>query len=223
MSEVRQAPAETPKIRRFFKISLIVGFLVLVNYGGSLVVEQINFQLWPEHEHLMITVLWIAIVVYVLWMAIPFVPGIELGLALMVMLGTRGIVLVYLCTLLSLSLSFTIGRLIPLNGFARFLGWLHLYKAQDLVLQLEPLNSEEKLNFLLRTAPSKVIPFLLKHRYLTIAIALNLPGNALIGGGGGIGLISGMSKLYPFPKYILLVSLAITPLPLLFLAGKLPI
>lgn len=223
MSEVRQAPAETPKIRRFFKISLIVGFLVLLNYGGSLVVEQINFQLWPEHEHLMITVLWFAIVVYVLWMALPFVPGIELGLALMVMLGTRGIVLVYLCTLLSLSLSFTIGRLIPLNGFARFLGWLHLYKAQDLVLQLEPLNSEEKLNFLLRSAPSKVIPFLLKHRYLMIAIALNLPGNALIGGGGGIGLITGMSRLYPFPKYILLVSLAITPLPLLLLAGKLPV
>lgn len=223
MSEARQAPAETPKIRRFFKISLIVGFLVLLNYGGSLVVEQINFQLWPEHEHLMITVLWFAIVVYVLWMALPFVPGIELGLALMVMLGTRGVVLVYLCTLLSLSLSFTIGRLIPLNGFAQFLGWLHLYKAQDLVLQLEPLNSEEKLNFLLRTAPSKVIPFLLKHRYLTIAIALNLPGNALIGGGGGIGLITGMSRLYPFPKYILLVSVAITPLPILLLAGKLPV
>jgi hypothetical protein len=124
---------------------------------------------------------------------------------------------------LSLSLSFTIGRLIPLNSFARFLGWLHLYKAQDLVLQLEPLNSKEKLDFLLRSAPSRVIPFLLKHRYLMIAIALNLPGNALIGGGGGIGLISGMSRLYPFPKYILLVSLAITPLPLLLLAGKLPV
>ena len=223
MSKVSQAPAETPKIRRFLKILLIVGFLILLNYCGSLVVEQVNFQLWPEHEHLMITVLWFAIVVYVLWMALPFVPGIELGLALMVMLGTRGVFLVYLCTLLSLSLSFTIGRLIPLNGFARFLGWLHLYKAQDLVLQLEPLNSEEKLNFLLRSAPSKVIPFLLKHRYLTIAIALNLPGNALIGGGGGIGLITGMSRLYPFPKYILLVSLAITPIPLLLLAGKLPV
>jgi len=223
MSEVRQAAAETPKIRRFFKISLIVGFLVVLNYGGSLVVEQINFQLWPEHEHLMVTVLWVAIVVYVLWMALPFVPGIELGLALMIMLGTRGIVLVYFCTLMSLSLSFTIGRLIPLNSFARFLGWLHLYKAWDLVLQLEPLNSEEKLNFLLRSAPSKIIPFLVKHRYLMIAVALNLPGNVLIGGGGGIGLISGMSRLYPFPKYILLVSLAITPLPLLFLAGKLPV
>jgi hypothetical protein len=223
MSEARQAPDETPKIRRFFKISLIVGFLVLLNYGGTLVVEQINFQFWPEHENLMITVLWFAIVVYVLWMALPFVPGIELGLALMVMLGTRGVVLVYLCTLLSLSLSFTIGRLIPLHGFARFLGWLHLYKTQDLVLQLEPLNSEEKLDFLLRSAPSKVIPFLLKHRYLMIAIALNLPGNALIGGGGGIGLITGMSGLYSFPRYILLVSVAITPIPLLLLAGKLPL
>ena len=223
MSEARQAHAETPRIRRFLKISLIVGFLVLVNYGGGLVVQQINFQVWPEHERLMITVLWLAIVVYVLWMALPFVPGIELGLALMVLLGTRGIILVYLCTLLSLSLSFAIGRLVPLNSFARFLGWLHLYKARDLVLQLEPLHSEEKLDFLLRSAPSKVIPFLVKHRYLMIAIALNLPGNALIGGGGGIGLISGMSRLYPFPKYILLVSLAITPLPLLVLAGKLPV
>ena len=223
MSEARRAPAETPKVRRFLKISLIVGFLVLVHYGGSLVVEQINFQIWPEHERLIITVLWLAIVVYVLWMALPFVPGIELGLALMVLLGSRGIILVYLCTLLSLSLSFTIGRLIPLKSFARFLGWLHLYKARDLVLQLEPLNSEEKLDFLLRSAPSKVIPFLVKHRYIMIALALNLPGNALIGGGGGIGLISGMSRLYPFPKYILLVSLAITPVPLLLLAGKLPL
>ena len=223
MSEARQAPAETAKIRRFLKISLIVGFLVLLNYGGSWVVGQINFQLWPMHEHLMITMLWLSIVVYVLWMAIPFVPGVELGLALMVMLGPKGVVLVYLCTLLSLSLSFTIGRLMPLSVFARFFDWLHLHKAQDLVVQLEPLNSEERLDFLMRTAPSKVTPFLLKHRYLMIAIALNLPGNALIGGGGGIGLITGMSRLYPFPRYILLVSLAITPLPIMILAGKWPL
>ena len=223
MAETPLAPFKTSKIRLFLKISLIVGFLVLLHYGGRVVVEEINFQLWPMHEHLMIIMLWFAIAVYVLWMAIPFVPGVELGLALMVMLGPRGVVLIYLCTLLSLSLSFTIGRLVPVNVFARFLGWLHLHRAQDLLLKLEPLNSEERLDFLLTTAPSKVIPFLLKHRYLMIAIVLNLPGNALIGGGGGVGLISGMSRLYPFPKYLLLVSLAITPLPLLILAGKWPL
>jgi len=223
MSEARQNNAANLKVRRFIKISLIVGFLVIVNYGGKIVVEQINFQLWPEHENLMIRVFWFSVVVYVLWMALPFVPGIELGLALMVFLGPKGVVLIYLCTLLSLSISFVMGRLIPIKAFSRFLGWLHLQKARNLMLQLEPLNSEEKQDFLLSTAPSKIIPFLLKHRYLMIAVALNLPGNAIIGGGGGIGLIAGMSRLCPFFKYILFVSFAITPLPILFIAGKLPV
>ena len=100
MSEARPTLSATPKLKLLFKISLVVGFLLLLNYGGSRVVEHINFQLWPEHEYLMITVIWFAIAVYVLWMAIPFVPGIELGLALMVMLGSKGVVLVYFCTLL---------------------------------------------------------------------------------------------------------------------------
>ena len=222
MSQPDPATAAAPKLKLLFKLSLLVGFLLVLNYGGSLVVEQINFQLWPEHEHLIITALWFSIGVYILWMAIPFVPGIELGLALMVMLGPKGVLLVYLCTLLSLSLSFAIGRLIPLKAFARFVGWLHLRKSRDLVLQLEPLNSEQKLDFLLKSAPSKIVPFLLKHRYLMIALVLNLPGNALIGGGGGIGLIAGMCRMFPFPKYVLLVSFAITPLPLIFFASTSP-
>ena len=222
MSEADQAPAATPKLKLLFKLLLLVGFLLVLNYGGSLVVEQINFQLWPEHEDLIITALWFSIGMYILWMAMPFVPGIELGLAIMVMLGTKSVLLVYLCTLLSLSLSYAIGRLIPLKAFARFLGWLHLRKSKDLVLQLEPLSSEQKLDLLLKSAPSKIIPFLLNHRYLMIALVLNLPGNAVIGGGGGIGLIAGMCRMFPFPQYVLLVSFAITPLPLLFLAGKSP-
>ncbi len=220
MSEARPAPAETAKLKLLVKILLLIGCLVLINYGGGLVVHKLNFQLWPEHEHLIVTMLWLSIGVYILWMAMPFVPGIELGLALMVMLGPPGVVLVYVCTLLSLSLSFAVGRLIPLKAFARFLGWLHLNKARDLVLKLEPMNPQERFDILLQSAPSKIVPFLLQHRYLMIALILNLPGNALIGGGGGIGLIAGMSKLYTFPRFFLLISVAITPLPLLFLAGK---
>ena len=221
MSEVPQTSTDIPRLKLLFKISLLVGLLVLINYGGSRVIEHINFQLWPEHDRFIITALWLSIGIYILWMALPFVPGIELGLALMVMLGPQGVVLVYLCTLLSLSLSFTFGRLIPLKALARFLGWLHLNKARELMLKLEPLNRNERFDTLLHSAPSKIVPFLLEHRYLMIALLLNLPGNALIGGGGGIGLITGMSKLLSFPRYLLLVSLAITPLPLLFLAGNL--
>jgi hypothetical protein len=122
MSGVDRVSASTPKLKLILKISLVIGFLLLINFAGGLVVERINFQLWPEHEHLMITVVWLVIAVYILWMALPFVPGIELGLALMVMLGHKGVILVYACTLLSLSLSFVIGGLIPLSAFSRFLG-----------------------------------------------------------------------------------------------------
>lgn len=221
MLVTRQPMAGTSRVKLLFKIAMVVGFAALLNYGGHLVVGRIEFQLWPEHEHMVITVLWISLLAYVLLMSLPFAPGIELGLALMMVLGPRGVVLVYVCTLLSLAMSYLIGRLIPLNGFARFLGWLHLQNARDLMIRLEPLDSDEKLNYLLKTAPARIIPFLLKHRYLMIALILNLPGNALVGGGGGIGMITGMSGLYSFQKYLLLISLAILPLPLVILSGKL--
>jgi len=118
---------------------------------------------------------------------------------------------------IALSLSFLFGRLLPPRHLARALGWFPITRARDLVTALETLDTEERLRFLLRSAPSRVVPFLLRQRYLIIGVLFNLPGNALIGGGGGIGLIAGMSRRFPFPKYLLLVCLAITPGPILFL------
>ena len=220
MSVAYQAPTEDPKVRPLLKIIMVAVLLLLLNFGGNQLVQRINIQFWPEHENLVITLLFLSVALYVLWMALPFVPGIELGLAIMALLGPKGVVLVYLCTLLSLSMGFALGRLIPLEVFSRFLAWLHLQKARNLIVQIAPLTPEEKLDFLLRNTPSKFLPYLLKHRLLMLAFILNMPGNAIIGGGGGIALIAGMSGLFTFPKYILFVSLAITPLPILFLSGK---
>lgn len=223
MPETSHAPAARAKFKLFLKLALIAGIILAVNYGGGTLIRKINIQLWPEHEHLIVTALWLSIGLYILWMALPFVPGIELGLGLMVLLGIKGVILVYLCTLISLSLSFAIGKRIPLNVIARLLGWLRLNKSRDMAHHLKTLSSEQKIDYLLKTAPVRIVPFLLKHRYLMIALVLNLPGNALIGGGGGIGLVTGMSGICSFPKYFLLISVAITPLPLLFLAGRLSV
>jgi hypothetical protein len=220
MFATRQTTATMSRIKVLLKIAIIVGIAALLNYGGHLVVDRIEFQLWPEHDHMVVAMFWLSVLAYVLLMALPFAPGIELGLALMMVLGPKGVVLVYFCTLLSLSLSFMVGRLIPLETFARFLGWLHLQSARNLLIRLGPLDAEQKLNHLLNTAPLKIIPFLLKHRYLMVAFILNLPGNALVGGGGGIGVIAGMSGLYPFFRYLVLIGLAISPLPLFVLYYK---
>lgn len=205
-------------IRLAGKILLFVGVLVFLNYAVGRLASLVAFQMWPEYADAAALLLLASTVAYILLLAIPFLPGIEVGLVLMAVLGVKGIILIYLCTVLALSLSFSFGRLLPPRYLARFLGWFNLKRARDLVEALAPLGPEERLHFLLRSAPSRIVPFLLRHRYLIIGMLFNLPGNALIGGGGGIGLIAGMSRLFPFPRYLLLVCLAITPGPVLFLA-----
>lgn len=217
MNELNGIDIKNSKTTRvIFVLSLLI-VVAALNIGGSWLAQQINFQLFPRHDSMLHAIVIGAVVFYIFLMAIPFMPGIEIGLALMLLLGNKGALLVYLCTLAALSLSFTIGRTIPPHFVCRLLNWLHLYKAGALVQKLEPLNQRKRLELLNEKAPSRIAPFLLKHRYLAIAFALNLPGNALIGGGGGIGLIVGMSKIVAFPAYIALLALAIAPVPLLFL------
>ncbi len=199
------------------KIALFLGVLFFLNYAVGWIANLFAFQMWPQHANIAFFLLFGSIVAYILLLAIPFLPGIEVGLMLMAMLGVKGIVLVYLCTVLSLSLSFLFGRLLSPRCVASTLEWFHLTKARDLVTSLEPLDGEDRLRFLLRSAPSRIVPFLLRRRYLIVGVLFNLPGNAIIGGGGGIGLIAGMSRLFPFPKYLLLIFVAITPGPIGFI------
>ena len=83
--------------------------------------------------------------------------------------------------------------------------------------RLAPLGAEDRLRMLVETAPARVVPFLLRHRYLAVAVAFNVPGNALVGGGGGIALAAGLSGLFQAPRFVAMVCLAISPIPLLIL------
>lgn len=184
---------------------------------GGWVAKTANFQLWPRHMRMLEGVLLAAACAYIVLMALPFTPGIEVGLSLMAALGRDGAVLVYAATIAALSLSFAMGRVVPLCSLGRVLRWFSMHRARDLVCQLEPMEPEQRIEYLLHCVPSKVVPFLVKHRYLVIAAALNVPGNALIGGGGGIGLLAGMSSLVSFPRYLLVVAAAVAPVPVIFL------
>ena len=50
--------------------------------------------------------------------------------------------------------------------------------------------------------------------YLALAVALNIPGNYLIGGGGGIALFAGVSRLFSVPGFVITIMLAVAPVPL---------
>jgi hypothetical protein len=154
-------------------------------------------------------------IAYAILMAIPFVPGAEIGFAVMMILGPKIVPLVYLCTLVSLNLSFLVGRFIPEKVLIKILHDLHLYKASQFLVDLQNLNSKQRLNLMLSRSPRKFIPVLLKYRYVALLVAINMPGNIIIGGGGGIALMTGMSRLFSVPLYLLTIAIAVLPIPML--------
>ena len=214
MDNSGQGQKAPTKKKRYTRIAIVLAAILILNIAGTWIGQQVNFQLFPRHDLMLQAVLFIALLTYVLLMATPFMPGIELGLAVMLVLGSKSALLIYFCTLIALSLSYAAGRFFPIHIVRRFLKWLYLDKTSELVSQLEPLNQQDRLAFLSRKTPTKIAPFLLKHRFASIAVVLNLPGNALIGGGGGIGLVVGMSRIISFHKYFLVIAIAVSPVPL---------
>ena len=132
----------------------------------------------------------------------------------MVMLGPRIALLVYLCTVAGLGLAFLLGRMVPLSVLATISQDVKLKRTSRLLREIEPMSKQQRLALLVDRAPKRFIPLLLRYRYLALAVALNIPGNYLIGGGGGIALFAGVSRLYSVSGYLLTIALSVAPVPL---------
>jgi hypothetical protein len=202
------------------KLFSIVLLIILANIGVSWLIDQLGFQFYPISIKIVERALFAGVILYICLMAIPFLPGIEIGLILMILLGPQGAVLVYFCTLIALTLSFGLGRIFPPHLLASLLGWLHMSRAESLLRKFDTTPPEQRLEFIAGNMSSGTMPALLKRRYLVLAGLLNLPGNVVIGGAGGIAMLAGMSRLYSFPKYLLLISVAVLPGPILIMLSK---
>jgi hypothetical protein len=201
-----------------WRVACMVCAIVALGIASGRLAAPAGLQLEGHGEVVDLLVI-AAVVAYVLAMALPFVPGIEIGLALMLVLGWDGILLVYLCTQVGLALSFAVGRIVPARTIAAGFGWLRLERAQRMVEELDRTPPAQRVELLARRSSPRWLAALFKHRYLALALALNLPGNAVLGGAGGIGMIAGLSRAYRFPCFVLLVAAATTPVPL-FLSLK---
>lgn len=216
MTETSSKPRSAGKLRILLRVAALAAAILLLNYGTTALFEQLDLAGYYERWGL-----WLvgaAAAAFILLLSLPFVPGMELGVAMMMLLGTEGVFLVYVSTLVALSISFFVGRWIPLQAVGAALGWVHLRRAQAFVERLDSLTGKERMNLLLEGSSGRLVPFLVRHRYIAIAVVLNTPGNSFIGGGGGIGLLAGASGIFSYPRYLLMVALAILPLPLIFLA-----
>ena len=199
------------------KIFVFGCLIILGNYLSQWVIEGLDFEITPVNEPTVHRIIITSMIAYSILMAIPFVPGAEIGLGVMMILGPKIVPLVYLCTLVSLFLSFMFGRLIPGQVLINFLHGLHLRKASALLKELDGLDSQQRFDLLIKRSPKKFIPFLLKYRYLALFIVINTPGNIVFGGGGGIAMSAGMSRLFTPSLFLLTIVVAVSPIPLLLM------
>ena len=119
----------------------------------------------------------------------------------------------------ALLLAYLVGRLVPARAICAALAACGLDRAHALVQQLASLDAKERLALLVERAPRRLVPILLRHRHVGLVVLLNLPGNSVVGGGGGIALCAGMSGLFPLPGFLAAVLLATAPVPMFFWFG----
>lgn len=203
------------------KIALLICLIVAGNYLTHVITSALDFDIRPSNEDAVHRTILIAATLYSVLLAIPFVPGAEIGLALIAMLGPSIALLVYLCTVAGLTISFIVGRYIPLVMLIGIVERLGLMRTTAFLKSVEPLNGQQRLELLVEKAPTRFLPFLLRHRYFALAVVLNIPGNFIVGGGGGITLFAGVSRLFSTPAFLLTVGVAVSPVPLaVFVLGK---
>ena len=197
-----------------FKLALVILVIVAVNWSANKLATVFEMDLVLDDEATMRRAVLSGAALYSLMLAMPFVPGVEVGLGMIALLGPRVVPLVYISTVIGLCLAFTVGRVVSPKILIRFFDDLGLRRASDLLQRFEAADGELEIAGLAAANSNRALSWLLRHRYLAVAIAINLPGNFVIGGGGGIALLAGLSRLYSAPAFILTVSLAVSPIPI---------
>lgn len=198
----------------FLRFVLLVFVILLATWGAHEIRDALDLQIRPDNEQHVHRAIMLGSVAYIGLLALPFVPGAEIGIAMLAAFGPGIAPLIYITTVASMMLAFTIGRFLPIAALERVLSVLRMRRAATLVARAAPLSGDERLAMLLHGQSKRAISLALRYRYIAIALAVNTPGNSIIGGGGGIMMIAGLSRLFSPVATFITVIIAVSPVPL---------
>lgn len=188
--------------------------VLLIAYGIHLLMGWVTGLALFDNDRLRVGMLAAFLVAYALLIAVPFVPGVEIGLSLMVMEGPWIAPPIYASTVTGLVLAYAGGEWIPYARLHRVFDDLRLKKACRLYEAVQPLSRTERLEALRARAPGWLRPLATRYRYVLLAVLVNLPGNVVLGGGGGILFTAGLSRLFLPVQTVVTILVAVAPVPL---------
>ncbi|MEJ6390096.1 hypothetical protein [Gymnodinialimonas ulvae] len=200
--------------RIILRLALLIGVVALATWGAHEIRDALDLQIRPDNEQQVHRFVMFVAVGYILLLAIPFVPGAEIGIAMLTAFGPIIAPLVYICTVAAMMLAFTIGRYLRPETLARALAVVRMRRAADLVARAADLPPQDRLALFEGDAPGGIRKLGLRYRYVALALAVNTPGNSIIGGGGGIMMMAGLTGIFSPLTTLLTVALAVAPVPL---------
>ena len=208
------APAGMRPASLILRLACLIAVLVLASWAAHLIRDALNLQIRPDNEQQVHKTIMLGAVAYVGLLALPFVPGAEIGLAMLAAFGKGIAPLIYVCTVASMTLAYMIGRFLPIGALERLLSLLRMRRAAALVAKAAPLSQDERLALFLTGQPKRAVNLALRYRYLALAMAVNTPGNSVIGGGGGIMMMAGLSGIFSPLATLLTIAIAVSPVPI---------
>jgi len=205
-------------LRIVLATAIWVVLIVLGHYLTHLDPASIRDTLARLHEAMGMGALLTSALMLAILLGLPFVPSVEMGLMMMLVFGRDGAVAAWLATIGGLSLAHAAGRYMPAQHVHRLLEQFTLLPKDRRPVSSPVGDLAERLNEARRKG-YRIGAFMMRHRYLLLALLINMPGNSVIGGGGGIALVSGFSRLYRWIPFVATVALASLPIPLLVFFG----
>ncbi|MEM1101432.1 MAG: hypothetical protein AAGH73_07860 [Pseudomonadota bacterium] len=203
-----------PRPSTLLKAALFLAVIFAALWLGSWIRDALDMAIMPEKDGIMFRTLLVIVLVYVLILATPFLPGAEIGLVLLTAFGAPIAPIVYLATIISLTISYTIGRTVPPEVTARALERVGLHRAAAFLREIRSRPREERLEVLLASVQAPWARKGTRLRYLVLALLLNMPGNVVLGGGGGLCMVAGLSRVFHPGLFLLTVMVAVAPVPL---------
>jgi hypothetical protein len=159
-----------------------VGFVVLGHYLTHLDAAAIRQTLMDLHEGMGMGALLASAIALAVLLGLPFVPSVEMGLMMMAVFGRDGAVAAWLATIAGLLLAHAAGRYMPAAWLRHWLERHGLLPEGGDPGQSPMLALMDRLHLSPRRG-HRIGAFLLRHRYLLFAALINMPGNAVLGGG----------------------------------------
>lgn len=212
-------PLHVVRIRSMLAAVVWVTLIVFGHYLAHLPVPEIRETLAVLREGIGMGALLASAAMLAVLLGLPFVPSVEMGLLMMAVFGKGGALAAWLATIVGLSLAYAAGRYMPADAISQWLARQGLAVPRADGPVPGPALQAALAGSRFGRIGERLGSFLLRHRYLLFAVLINMPGNSVLGGGGGIALVSGFARLYRWPLFILTTALASLPIPMLVFLG----